>query len=411
MSTSHLTAQHEHLREQVRTFAEAEVVPRVAQMESSMSVDHELPTLIAQQGWVGATVPTAYGGMAADEGPVGEDCPAADGGLAAGHLAKTIIIEELGRACGAMAAMVQASQLGTAKIIYSGNDEQKNTWLPQIAAGTCLPTIAVTEKVSGSHVLGMQSSARRKGRGYVLNGRKVFVGNSHIGHLHGVVMRTGEGSRGLSAFLVEADRRGVTVAPHQPSLGLHGFSLGEVIFDNCHIPAANLIGEEGDGLNVAYSSSVLYGRPNLAAVSLGIHQSILDETIQFVKQRKRYGGSLSELPTIQQKLGLMQSRLITARTMVYEAVHLLDRGAACDAELMNSKYISVEATIDSARAAMEIHAADGLRTDRPLQRLVRDAFHTWAPAGTGDVQLHRLAEEALGASQGQWSQRLARSAV
>lgn len=230
-----ITERHERLRQEVRAFAETEVTPRIPEMEASRSVQHELSRLIARQGWIGVTIGRQYGGM----------------GL--GHLAKTIIIEELSRVSGAMGAMVQASQLGTAKILHYGNEGQKRKWLPAIVAGDCLPTIAVTEYESGGHVLGMMASAVRDGDNYILNGRKVFVGNSHVVNLHGVVVRTGPGSKGLSAFLVEAHRPGVSLGPHRAAMGLHGFSFGELIFDNCRVPAANLLGVEGDGLAVAYS--------------------------------------------------------------------------------------------------------------------------------------------------------------
>ncbi|WP_281402121.1 acyl-CoA dehydrogenase family protein [Thermomonospora cellulosilytica] len=384
-----MTDDHERLRRQVRDFAEAEVAPRVPHMESSAAVERELSALIARQGWIGATIDPAYGGMGAD------------------HLAKTLIIEELSRVSGAMGAMTQASQLGAAKIIHFGTEEQKRTWLPAIAAGECLPTIAVTEPESGGHVLGMHSTARREGNEYVLNGRKVFVGNSHIGHLHGIVVRTRPGSKGLSAFLVEADRPGLSLTPYRPAMGLRGFSFGELVLDRVRVPATNLLGDEGDGLAVAYSSSILYGRPNLTAVALGLHQAIVDETLREVRERHRYGKPLADLPTIRHKIGLMQHRLMTARLTAYHAVHLLDHGRPCDTELINAKYHNVEAALDSARTAMEIHGAAGLHTDRPLERLVRDAFHVYAPAGTGDIQLHRLAEAALGTSHRPWSQRLA----
>ncbi|MFF3766493.1 acyl-CoA dehydrogenase family protein [Streptomyces sp. NPDC001922] len=379
---------HQDLRDRVHAFAEREVRPRIAAMEASRSVSHELSRLIARQGWIGVTVDEEYGGMGA------------------GHLAKTIIIEELARVSGAMGAMVQASQLGTAKIIHYGNDVQRKTWLPRIAAGECLPTIAVTEPQSGGHVLGMEGTAVRDGDDYVLNGRKVYVGNSHVGDLHGVVVRTRPGSQGLSAFLVETGTPGFSLAEQQPTLGLHGFSFGELVFDNCRIPAANLLGEEGDGLNVAYSSSMLYGRANLAAVSLGIHQAILDETTAFCLQRERYGKPLAGLGSIKLKLGQMQSRLMTARLAAYHAVDLLDHGLPCDAELMNAKLVNVEYALDSARNAMEIHAACGLYTDRPIERYLRDAFHIFAPAGTSDVQLLRLGEVAMGEAKGEWSECL-----
>jgi acyl-CoA dehydrogenase len=379
---------HEEIRGQVRQFAEDYVRPRVPTMESTGAVDRELSTAIARQGWIGATIPTTFGGM----------------GL--GHLGKTIIIEELARVSGAMGAMVQASQLGVAKIVHFGSEQQKEQWLPKIASGECLPTIAVTEPESGGHVLGMSGSAVRDGDEYVLHGRKVFVGNSHIGHLHGVVLRTGPGSRGLSAFLVESDRPGCRLVPLPPAMGLHGFSFGEIVFDNCRVPVANRLGEEGQGLEVAYSSSILYGRPNLAAVALGIHQAIVEETVAFCQQRVLYGKPVSALATVAQKLGDMQSRLMTARLAAYHAVHLLDQGLPCDAELMNSKLINVEYALDSARAAMEIFAARGLHRQFQIERYLRDAYHIIPPAGTSDIQRLRLAEFALGEEQGQWSQRL-----
>jgi len=388
--TSYFTTdRHERLRSQVREFAESKVRPRIPEMETTRSVQHTLSRLIARQGWIGVTIGREYGGM----------------GL--GHVAKTIIIEELSRVSGAMGAMVQASQLGVAKILHFGTKIQKKNWLPAIANGDCLPTIAVTEPDSGGYVLGMEATAERDGDDYILNGRKIYIGNSHVGDLHGVVVRTGSGSKGLSAFLVESTRSGLSLAPHKQAMGLHGFSFGELIFDNCRVPAGNLLGREGDGLAVAYSSSVLYGRANLTAVSLGIHRAVVEETAAYARQRTRHNKPLGEMPSIKLKLGQMQSRLMTARLAAYHAVHLLDHGEACDDELMNAKLINVEYAIDSARNAMEIHAAAGLFTDRPVERYLRDAFHISSPAGTSDIQLLRLGESALGTAKGQWSQRFA----
>jgi acyl-CoA dehydrogenase len=380
---------HTTVRAEVRRFAEDRVRPRIPAMERAGGVDRDMSAAIARQGWIGATIPVEFGGM----------------GL--GHLGKTIIIEELARVSGAMGAMVQASQLGVAKILHFGSPAQQRQWLPPIASGECLPTIAVTEPESGGHVLGMAGTAVRDGDDYILNGRKVFVGNSHIGHVHGVVLRTGLGSGGLSAFLVESDRPGLRLEPLHRVMGLHGFSFGELVFESCRVPARNRLGEEGQGLEVAYSSSVLYGRPNLAAVALGIHRAIVEDTAAFCNERRMYGEPLSEISSVALKLGEMQSRLMTARLAAYHAVHLLDHGLPCDAELMNAKLINVEYALDSARTAMEIFAARGLHSDYPIERYLRDAHHIFAPAGTSDIQRLRLAETALGRDRGQWSQRLA----
>ncbi|SFF75139.1 Acyl-CoA dehydrogenase [Actinacidiphila alni] len=385
--TAHPADPHERLRSVVRDFARTWIAPHVTRLEQDQTVEHDLPRLIAAQGWIGATIDPAYGGMGA------------------GHEAKTVIVEEISRVSAAMGAAAQASQLGLAKIIHFGTVEQQREWLPRIADGTVLPTIAVTEPGSGGHVLGMQATGRRKGRDYVLTGRKVFVGNSAIGDVHGVVVRTGKGSKGLTAFLVESGRTGLTVSPHRPALGLHGFSFGELVLDECRVPAANMIGEPGDGLAVAYSSSTLYGRPNLTAVALGLHQAIYDTTTEFARSRTRYGKPLAKLPTIRAKLGELRSHLLTARTLAYHAVRLLDAGRPCDDDLINAKHVTTELLQDSARTAMNIWAAAGLLTEHPVQRYVRDALHMFPPAGTGDIQLLRLGETASGVTHPQWSAR------
>jgi acyl-CoA dehydrogenase len=264
----------------------------------------------------------------------------------------------------------------------------------------------VTEPESGGHVLGMRSTAVRDGDSYVLKGRKCFVGNSHIGDVHGVVARTGPGARGLTALLVERDRPGFRLGSYGTPAGLHGFSYGELIFEDCRVPADNRIGDEGEGLDVAYSSSTLYGRPNLTAVALGIHQAIFDDTVAFCRERELYGAPLAQLPTVAQKLGDMNSRLMTARLAAYHAVHLLDRRQDCDAELMNAKLVNTESALTSARAALEIFAGRGCQTEHNIERYLRDVIHTFPAAGTSDVQRLRLAEVALGAYRGAWSGRL-----
>jgi alkylation response protein AidB-like acyl-CoA dehydrogenase len=390
MSGFSMSPQHDQLRERVRRWAETEVRPQIAAMEESKTVAYELPRRIGENGWIGATICRCYGGM----------------GL--GHLAKTIIIEELSRVSAAVGAAAQASMLGAAKIIHFGNDLQRRSWLPAIARGACLPTIAVTEHASGGDVLDMRTTAVRDGEDYIVNGRKTYVGNSHIGDLHGVVARTGgTGSKALSAFLVESTRPGLSVAPHRPAMGLHGFSFGEIIFTDCRIPAANRLGAEGDGLAVAYSSSVLYGRPNLAAVALGIHRAVLEETTAYAAGQRRSGKPLADVGVNKQRLGQIKSGEMTARLCLYQAAYLLDRGLPCDAELFNAKVKGAQLLEQSASDAMKVHGACGLFPDRPIERLFRDTQHIFAPAGTSDIQLLRLGDIALGTEDRQWSHRFA----
>lgn len=384
------TELHDELRALVRAFGEAEVAPRIPHWEQTRGVDHELIRRAAQRGWIGVTIDPVYGGMGA------------------GHLAKTVIIEELARACGAMGAAVQASLIPVAMIINYGSDEQKTTWLPLIAAGECLPSIAVTEKVSGSQIAGIRGRARRKRGGWLLSVEKTHVGNSHVADLHCVVVRTGTGRGGSSAFLVESERPGVSVRPQVSAMGLNGFSFGTVVLDEVWVPEGNLLGAVGDGEDAADSSSVLYGRANLAAVSLGVHRATVEEALCFAEETERYGRPLSRLSTVEQRLGQMVANLEAAGTLAYAAVDLQDRGLVCDGPLMAAKLMNYELGVESARLAMEVHAACGVFTDRPLERFFRDAQPIFAPAGTSDVQRLRLARLARGATAGgQWSERFA----
>ncbi|MFJ4700609.1 acyl-CoA dehydrogenase family protein [Streptomyces sp. NPDC088768] len=383
--------EHARLRQEVRAFADSVVGPDVAQMQASGSVNHPLIQEIARRGWIGVTVPKEHGGMEA------------------GHLAKTIIIEELSRVSAAVGAAAQASQLGVAMILHYGSSRQQKTWLPKVARGTCLPTIATTEPGSGSHVLGMQMTARREDRFYILDGVKTHVGNSHVGDLHGVVARTGEGGRGLSAFLVSADTPGVVLEPHRERAALRGFSYGTIRFENCRIPVGSRLGKEGDGRDAADASSVLYGRLNLAAVALGIQQALVDLTAAHLNGREMYGRTLADLGALQQQMGRMVSRLRTTRTLLYAAARDLDSGCARDADLFAAKHVAVDGAGLSARDAMELHGAEALFADHPVSRLIADANAVFAPAGTGHVQLKRLAESVLGPRRDDYATRFAPS--
>jgi alkylation response protein AidB-like acyl-CoA dehydrogenase len=383
-----LSPSHQSLRATVRDFAEREIRPRIAELEHREGVAEDLSRLVIDQGWLGVTIPSRYGGTGA------------------GHLAKTLIIEELSRVSGAMGAMMQGAHLGVAKVLHFGTEEQRRHWLPQFASGHVIPTIALTEWESGGHFTAMESTAVRDGDEYVLNGHKCFVGNSHLGDVHGVVVRTGPGSKGLSAFLIERDRPGFNPGALGTQAGMHGFSFGEILFEDCRVPVRNRIGEEGEGLNVAFSSSILYGRANLTAVALGVHQAIFEETVRFCQEREQYGRPLAKLQTIAAKVGEMTSRLATARLAAYHAVHLLDQGKACDMELINAKLINTELALTSARVAMEIFAARGVQREFHVERYLRDVLHTFPAAGTSDVQRLRLSEVAFGTNRTPWSERL-----
>lgn len=397
-----LTPAHQALWADADAFAQEEVLALVERMESAPSrVNRKIARLMAGRRWFGVTVPAAFGGMQA------------------GHVAKTILIHRLARVSGAAAAILQAGLIPVAALLHYGSDEQRTALLPGVADGSVLMSIAVTEPDQGGHIGGMTTSAEWDGKAWVLSGTKAHVGNSHIAGLHVVVARTAppgtRTSQALTAFLVRTEQRGVHVHRHTSKLGLHGFSFGLISFDRVRIPPQNILGEVGQGFDIAQSSSVLYGRPNLAAVSLGLHEAAVALTTQHVCNRPRYKGAVADLGVVRDRLGRMSARAIMARILAYHAVDMLDRGLSCDMELIAAKAIGHELAAEASRDAMELHGANALTEDYPLERVWRDMQTTYAPAGTGEVQRIRLAQNLLHehghpgeeTDHAQWSVRLA----
>ncbi|MDF9868595.1 alkylation response protein AidB-like acyl-CoA dehydrogenase [Streptomyces pratensis] len=390
----YLTARHERLWNEADAFAAEHVAPRAVRMEAAPGrVERKVADLMAARRWFAITVPAAYGG------------------LGAGHVAKTVLIHRIACVSAAAAAILQATLIPVGALLHFATLEQKGRWLPQVADGSLLLSIAVTEPAAGGHIGGIETTAERTGSEWVITGTKAHIGNSHLAGAHLVVARTAEPgvrtSQALTAFMVESGRPGLSVSDHRPALGLHGFSTGHLDLDQVRVPADNVIGEIGQGLSVAQSSSILYGRPNLAAVSLGIHERVVATTTARLNARPRYQGALSDLPVLRGRVGDMEARLRAARILAYQSVHLLDQGLSCDADLINAKYLGHQWAMQSVQDAMELHGAQALDRDYVLQRLWRDIQHTYPPAGTGEVQRIRLADAAFDEDHIQWSERLA----
>ncbi|ROQ70254.1 alkylation response protein AidB-like acyl-CoA dehydrogenase [Streptomyces sp. 840.1] len=390
----YLTAHHELLWTEADAFAAEHVAPRAVRMEAAPGrVERKVAALMAARGWFAVTVPSDYGG------------------LGAGHVAKTVLIHRIACVSAAAATILQATLIPVGALLHFATHEQKTRWLPGVADGSMLLSIAVTEPVAGGHIGGIETTAERVGNQWVITGSKVHIGNSHLAGAHLVVARTAKAgvrtSQALTAFMVETDRHGLSVSRHRPGLGLHGFSAGRLDLDHVTVPADNVVGEIGQGLSVAQSSSILYGRPNLAAVSLGIHETVVATTTAHLQARPRYRGHLSNLPVLRDRVGDMEARLRAGRILAYQSVHLLDQGLSCDADLINAKYLGHQWAMTSAQDAMELHGAHALDRDYVLQRLWRDIQHTYPPAGTGEVQRIRLADAAFGEDPIQWSERLA----
>ncbi|MYS36802.1 alkylation response protein AidB-like acyl-CoA dehydrogenase [Streptomyces sp. KhCrAH-43] len=387
----YLSDHHERLWHEADALAAEHVAPRTARMEAAPGrVERKIAALVAGKRWFAVTVPAALGG------------------LEAGHVARTILIHRIACVSAAAAAILQATLIPVGALLNFGTDEQQRRWLPPVADGSGLLSIAVTEPSAGGHVGGIETFAQRDGDDWIITGAKAHIGNSHLAARHLVVARTAEGVRAdkaLTAFIVDSSLPGLSLAAHRPGLGLRGFTAGRLDLHRVRVPDDHRLGDVGQGLDVAQSSSIVYGRLNLAALSLGLHEAVMSTTTAYLKARPRYGSALSDLPVLRGRIGGMEARLRAARTLTYQAASCLDRGLPCDPDLIAAKLLGHEWAARSVQDAMELHGAHALDTDYPLQRLWRDTQHLYPPAGTGEVQRIRLAEEALGESHHQWSDR------
>lgn len=383
------TEDHQQLHEHVTALAQREIAPLVSQMEAlGPHTDREVRQICSAAGLLGVLIGSDWGGM--DEG----------------HVSKTMVLAVISRVSAAAGAILQASILGAAPIIEFGSEEMRSQWLPEIAAGRIWPTIASTDRRSGSHLRGMDTTARRRGKEYILDGEKDLVGNVDLGDVHCVVARTGKTGdpRGLTAFLVENDMPGVEVI-QRPVSGLRGFSVDGLRLTDVRVPRSHIIGEVGDGEAVALISSVVYGRLNLAAVGLGIHQETWDVTTKWVSERERRGGHLSDVPAVRRRVAEMAVRLRQAELAVFHASYLLDMGEPCDEWLLDAKLISNRTAVASAEDAQHLHGGHAVRLENPIERLLRDVRLINAPAGPDDIQIKYIADAALGPSRTQWSVR------
>jgi acyl-CoA dehydrogenase len=275
-----------------------------------------------------------------------------------GHVARMIVLEEIGRISPAIAQTLQIHHLGQAPIIYFGNEEQKRRWLPALARGEKIAGLAMTEPYGGSDPVGaIRTTAKREGDEYVLNGMKVWITNSHIADVMGVVARTGEGSKGLSTFIVEKDMEGFSLGKVNKEFGLKGCNVGEIILKNCKVPKENMIGAEGDGLKIGLHAVSNVGRPGVAATALGIVRRCLEEGARYAERRTLYGKPIAELQAIQWHLTDMYMNYEAGRWLTYHAAWLRDQGERADAENAAAKFWATEAAVQCARKLIDIYGA------------------------------------------------------
>jgi len=367
----------EMLRKSVREFAEAEVTPKMEAMEETGEFPTDLLKPMADLGIMGVITPPEYDGV----------------GL--GYVARTIVLEELGRVCAAMPMALQVHHMACADLNDFGTEKQKKKYLPPLAKGETMGCVAVTDPSGGSDVVGMKTTAELKGDKYILNGRKCFITNSHTSDFWVVICKTGEGAKGLSALIVDKDAPGAKLGRKENKFGLRGANTGELAFDNCEVPKENLLGQEGGGLAVALKAISETGRTGMAAVGLGILTAVYEEAGKFATERTLYGKPISALQAIQFYMAEIYSQLEICRLLCYRASWLKDQGMRCDNEAALAKYYTCDAAANAAKKAIEIHGSYGIMREYAVQRLLRDAMVSIPAGGTAEIAKVVLARAAL----------------
>jgi alkylation response protein AidB-like acyl-CoA dehydrogenase len=369
--------QQELLRKSVREFAEGAIAAKVAHMEETDEVPWDLYKEMGRQQYMGILTPKEFGGSAM------------------GHLARMIMLEEIGRVSAANAMAMQIFHLGIVPIVEFGNDAQKKKYLPALAKGERLATIAVTEATGGSDPTGVQTTAKLEGDHYVLNGRKCFITHGHVADTLTIMAKTGEGPKGFSAFIVEKSFPGFKLGRKEKKFGLHGCNTGELAMENCIVPRENLLGAEGDGLKVSMAAISEVGRAGMAGCGLGVIGACLEASVKFANQRMLGGKPISQHQGIQWLISDIYMDLETSRLLSYKAAWMKDQKIRCDVEMAMAKYYATEAAVRCAKKAVDIHGGYGYMMEYAVQRYYRDAEILIASAGTSEIQRIVMARKAL----------------
>src|SRR3989441_1056211 len=373
------TPEQIELRRAVRDFAEAEIGPHVRKWDDSETFPLEVIKKLGSLGYMGAILPEDLGGA----------------GL--GYIEYCIIIEELSRVDGSVGIIIAAhTSLCTNHIYKMGNEEQRRRYLPKLASGEWIGCWSLTEPEAGSDAAGTRTTAVREGDCWVLNGAKTFTTNAHYADVcvaMAVTDRAGA-QHGISAFIIEKGTPGFRLGKKENKLGLRASATGEVIFDNCRLPASQLLGKRGEGF--VDSLKVLDGgRISIAALAIGMAQGAYDAALKYSKVRKQFGRPISEFQAIQYKLVDMATELDAARLLNYRAATLLDRGQRVTKESSMAKLFASEAAVRIANEAVQIHGGYGFIKDYPVEKFYRDVKLCTIGEGTSEIQRMVIARQLL----------------
>jgi alkylation response protein AidB-like acyl-CoA dehydrogenase len=373
------TEEQELLRRTVREFAETEVGPHVMEWDEAQQFSSDLLPKLANLGLAGVQFSEEYGGAALS---------AVD---------YCICIEELARVCPAVALSVAAHNgLCSAHIAMFGNEAQRQQYLPRLVRGEVWGAWGLTEAGAGSDAAGMRTTAVRDGDGWVINGAKTFITHGRIGGVMVVITVTDrtKGNRGISAFIVERGTPGMSAGKKENKLGMRASDTSEVIFQQCRLPATQLLGDEGQGF-INTLQVLDGGRIGIAALSVGLAQGAYEAALRYAKERRQFGQPIADFQAIQWKLADNATRIEAARLLTYRAAYLRDQGARTTRESSTAKLFASEVAVKAADDCVQIHGGYGFVKDYPAEKYFRDVKLLTIGEGTSEIQRLVIARQLL----------------
>jgi isovaleryl-CoA dehydrogenase len=372
----------DQLRASVRGFTADEIAPLAAEIDKSNEFPRQLWPRLGDMGLLGITVEEEYGGS----------------GL--GYLEHCIAMEEISRGSASVGLSYGAhSNLCVNQLRRNGSDAQKRKYLPKLVSGEHVGALAMSEPGAGSDVVSMKLRADKKGDRYVLNGTKMWITNSPDAQVIVVYAKTdpAAGSRGISTFIVETDRKGFKVAQKLDKMGMRGSSTGELVFEDCEIPAENVLGAVGKGVNILMSG-LDYERAVLAAGPLGIMQSAMDIVVPYVHERRQFGQAIGEFQLVQGKLADMYTTMNACKAYVYSVAKACDRGQTTRKDSAGAILYAAEKATMVALDAIQLLGGNGYINDYPTGRLLRDAKLYEIGAGTSEIRRMLIGRELFNES-------------
>jgi butyryl-CoA dehydrogenase len=374
-----ISKQEELFLQMIREFAENEIKPIAAEIDEQERFPVETVEKMGKLGIMGIPIPKEYGGQGST------------------NQIYSMAVEEISRVCGTTGVVVSAhTSLCADPIMNYGTEEQKQKYLPKLASGEWVGAFGLTEPNAGTDAALQQTTAEDAGDKWILNGSKIFITNAEYAHVYVIIAMTdkSQGTKGISAFIVEKGTPGFTIGKKEKKLGIRGSSTCELVFENCQIPKENLLGKIGKGFSLAMKT-LDGGRIGIAAQALGLAQGAMDETVKYTKERKQFGKAIAKFQNTQFQLADMETKVQASRLLVRNAAFKKDQKLPYSVDAAMAKLYASETAMEVTTKAIQFHGGYGYTREYPVERMFRDAKITEIYEGTSEVQRMVIAGNLL----------------